>query len=77
MPAHSETAGSVILQEAFALSKMHDSSGWNGLLRGKIIPSDIDLCFDNNGSIVFTDFSNNCEHWDQNREEAQRSAVAL
>ena len=35
MPAHSETAGSVILQEAFALSKMHDSSGWNGLLRDK------------------------------------------
>jgi hypothetical protein len=65
MPTHNETAGSVILQEAFALSKMHDSSGWNGILRNKIIPSDVDLFFDNDGKIIFADFSNNCDNWDQ------------
>jgi hypothetical protein len=65
MPAHSETAGSIILEEAYALSKMFDSSGWNGLLPNKITPSDVDLCFDNNGSIIFADFSNNCDNWDR------------
>ena len=65
MPAHSHRAGSVILEEAFALGKMHDSSGWNGLLRDHITPSDVDLCFDNNGSIIFIDFSNNCDDWDE------------
>jgi hypothetical protein len=64
MPTHSRTAGSVILEEAFALGKMNDRSGWNGLLRDKITPSDVDLCFDNDGAIIFIDFSNTFMRWD-------------
>lgn len=72
MPAHSETAGSIILAEAYALGKMVDSSGWNGLLERKITPSDIDLpeiplCFDNNGAIIFVDLSNCYDRWDSHR----------
>jgi hypothetical protein len=68
MPAHSDTAGSIILEEAYAAGKMLDNSGWNGLLRNKITPSDIDhpavpLCFDNRGAIIFCDFSIHCDSW--------------
>lgn len=70
MPAHSETAGSIILEEAYALSKMLDHSGWNGLLNNKKTPSDIDipqtpLCFDNDGAIIFVDLSINCDSWEK------------
>ena len=65
MPAHSGTAGSIILEQAYALGKMFDNSGWNGLLRNKGTPSDIDLCFDNNGSIIFADLSKTCDSWQQ------------
>jgi hypothetical protein len=70
MPAHSETAGRVILEEAYAASKMLDNSGWSALLRHRITPSDIDhppigLCFDNDGSVLFADFSINCDSWAQ------------
>jgi hypothetical protein len=69
MPAHNSTAGSIILEQAYAASKMLDNSGWNGLLRNKITPSDIDhpavpLCFDNRGAVMFVDFSINCESWE-------------
>lgn len=67
MPAYSRTAGSVILQEAFALGKMHESSGWRGLLRDGCIPSDIDLYFDNNGMIIFVDLSSSYDRWDSPR----------
>ena len=68
MPAHSDMAGRVILEQAYAASKMLDNSGWNGLLRRRITPSDIDhppvgLCFDNNGAVLFADFSINCDNW--------------
>jgi hypothetical protein len=70
VPAHSETAGSIILEEAYALSKMIESKSWNGLLRSGITPSDIDfppvpLVFDNDGAIIFCDFSNNCDDWNR------------
>jgi hypothetical protein len=70
MPEHSATAGSIILEKAYATSKMLDSSGWNGLLRHKSTPSDVDhppvgLCFDNNGRILFSDFSITCSSWDE------------
>jgi hypothetical protein len=65
MPAHSETAGSIVLEEAYAASKMLDSASWNGLLRSKITPSDVDLCFDNNGAVLFADFSISCADWKQ------------
>jgi hypothetical protein len=68
MPSHSATAGSIILQEAYALGKMMDSSSWNGLLRSGITPSDIDLpgvqmVFDNRGMIIFCDFSSSFTKW--------------
>jgi hypothetical protein len=63
MPAHSSTAGRIIREEAYALSKMLDSSGWNGLLRQKITPSDIDLMFDNDGSVLYVDFSITYDNW--------------
>jgi hypothetical protein len=65
MPAHSETAGSIILEECYALGKMMDSSAWRVVLRRKITPSDIDLCFDNNGAIIFADFSASYTDWNQ------------
>jgi hypothetical protein len=68
MPAHGDGAGRVILEQAYAIGKMLDNSGWNGLLRDKITPSDIDhpaipLCFDNNGAVIFADLSINCDDW--------------
>lgn len=65
MPAHSSTAGSIIREEAYCLGKVLESSGWNGLLRDKITPSDIDLIFDNRGSILFADFSIQCDRWEE------------
>jgi hypothetical protein len=58
-----------MLEDAYALGKMMDSSGWNGLLRNGITPSDIDLpeiplCFDNNGNIIFCDFSRTYDNWE-------------
>lgn len=64
MPAHSEDAGKIIREQAYAAGKMMDSSGWNGLLVRKITPSDIDLCFDGNGKILKCDFSRTCDNWD-------------
>jgi hypothetical protein len=70
MPAHDERAGSIILAQAYAASKMLDNSRWNGILRNKITPSDVDhpsvgLCFDNNGAVLFCDFSISCADWSQ------------
>lgn len=64
MPAHNSGAGSIILEEAYALGKMVECSAWNGLLRDHITPSDIDLCFDNNGSVIFVDLSVSYDRWD-------------
>ncbi|PWT72142.1 MAG: hypothetical protein C5B60_09950 [Chloroflexi bacterium] len=64
MPRHSATAGSIILPEAYALGKMMDSSGWNGLLRDGITPGDIDLCFDNQGFVLHCDFSSSYSRWE-------------
>jgi hypothetical protein len=57
-----------MLEDAYALGKMMDSSSWSGLLRSGITPSDIDLpdiplCFDNNGKIIFVDFSRKYDSW--------------
>lgn len=70
MPVHSETAGSVILEEAYALGKMLDHSGWNGLLRDHITPADIDIpgvpmVFDNKGAIIFADLTRSYLSWDK------------
>ena len=72
MPAHSDRAGELIpeLAEAYALGKMLDHSGWNGLLRNHITPSDIDMpgvtfAFDNKGAIIFADLSRSYTSWDK------------
>jgi hypothetical protein len=59
-----------LIEAAYAAGKMLDNSGWNGLLRDRITPSDIDhpplgLCFDNNGAILFAEFSISCDSWEQ------------
>lgn len=68
MPAHSDKAGHIVLEDAYALSKMLNGAGWNGILRDRITPSDIDLppvdvVFDNRGAIIFCDFSISCDNW--------------
>lgn len=65
MPAHSGQAGRILIEAAYAAGKMLDCSGWNGLLRSNITPSDVDLCFDNNGAVLFADFSIACDSWTQ------------
>ncbi len=74
MPAHSDRAGAIIpeLAEAYALGKMLDNSGWNGILVRHITPSDIDLpdiplCFDNNGAVILADLSSSYTQWDAPR----------
>jgi hypothetical protein len=64
----SESGGKIICEQAYALGKMLDSSGWHGLLRNGITPSDIDLpavplCFDNNGSIIFCELATSFDDW--------------
>ena len=70
MPAHSDNAGRIMLEEAYAASKMLDNSGWNGILRSGITPSDIDhpavgMVFDNRGAILLCDFSISSDSWEQ------------
>jgi hypothetical protein len=71
VPAHSDdTAGRILIEAAYAAGKMLDNSGWNGLLRDKAMPSDIDhpavgWCLDNRGSILCADFSISCDSWEQ------------
>lgn len=49
--------GSILLEESYAQGKMLDSSSWFGLLPRDITPSDIDHIFDNNGRMIFVEFS--------------------
>lgn len=68
MPLHSDTAGSIIDEQAYALGKMLDNSSWNGLLTRHITPADIDipdipLVFDNDGAIIFADLSRTFDDW--------------
>jgi len=67
MPSNSEALrpGSIIVEEAYALGKMMESNGWSGLLRNGITPSDVDLVFDNNGKILFCDFSIKYDDWER------------
>jgi hypothetical protein len=57
--------GKIRNEDAFAQGKMHDSSGWYGILPRKIMPSDIDLVFDNNGRCVFLEMTKNTSCWGQ------------
>jgi hypothetical protein len=84
MPAHSQRAGELLpeLAEAYALGKMLDHSGWNGLLRNNITPSDIDMpgvtfAFDNRGAIIFADLSRSYTGWDRTLTGQRRLYEAL
>lgn len=68
MTAANTLVGRIISEEAYAAGKMLDNSGWKGLLRNGITPSDIDqptvpLCFDNKGAIIFAELSSDCADW--------------
>jgi hypothetical protein len=59
--------GSILHSEAYALGKMLDHSSWHygfGLPR-LITPSDIDAAFDNDGHVLFTEFSSVSREWKQ------------
>ena len=61
----SEDRGAIRSEEAYALGKMLDHSDWQ---RGEkiarlITPSDVDACFDNNGNVIFCEFSSQHDDW--------------
>lgn len=56
-----EKRGAIFAPEAYALGKMLDHSDWM-LPRGSL-PSDIDICFDNNGRIIFCELSSSASEW--------------
>lgn len=56
-------AGSIRSEEAYALGKMLDHSGWGGQLVRRITPSDIDLALDNAGQIMFVELSRLNREW--------------
>lgn len=60
----SQSGGRILCEQAYAQGKMLDSSGWQGLPRG-ITPSDIDLTFDNEGRILFTEFARHHTEWSE------------
>lgn len=57
--------GSVHFEQAYALGKMLNNSGWDGRLRNGITPSDIDLCFDNDGHVLFCELSRHHSAWQE------------
>lgn len=84
MPSHSNRAGELLpeLAEAYALGKMLDHSGWNGLLRDRITPSDIDIpgvpiFLDNNGAMIFADLTTSYQSWDKTLIGQRRGYEAL
>ena len=54
--------GRIFAEEAYALGKMLDHSGWQNLPR-KITPSDFDMIFDNDGAILFCELSSSSSEW--------------
>jgi len=62
--------GSVILEQAYALSKMLNNKSWHGLLRSGITPSDIDLpyipvVFGSFARTILCDLSNSYRQWSE------------
>ena len=53
--------GEIYCEDAYAQGKMLDHSSWN--LPRNITPSDIDMCFDNNGNIIACEISSNVQEW--------------
>lgn len=59
----STSGGRILVESAYAQSKMVDSSKWD-LPRG-ITPSDVDLVFDNRGALLFGEFSRWKRSWEE------------
>lgn len=55
--------GKIYCREAYAQAKMLDHSGWNGVLPRGITPSDIDMVIDNEGLVLFVEFSSKTASW--------------
>ncbi|WP_417848383.1 hypothetical protein [Thalassoglobus sp.] len=58
-----ETKGKIYSREAYAQAKMLDHSLWYGVLPRNITPSDIDMIIDNDGLILFVEFSSKTASW--------------
>lgn len=53
--------GAVFSEQAYAQGKMLDHSEWS--LPRKITPSDIDMCFDNDGRVLYCEISRHHSKW--------------
>ena len=65
----SGSGGKILWEHAYAQGKMLDHSSWD--LPRNITPSDVDMFFDNRGSIVYCEVSSQCVSWQQ-LEQGQR-----
>lgn len=55
--------GAIRSLAAYAQGKMLDHSAWSGVLPRNITPSDIDMCLDNDGNILYCELSRNADGW--------------
>ena len=55
--------GWIFAEDAYAQGKMLDHTGWRSLLPRRITPSDIDVAFDNNAQVIFTELSRFHSDW--------------
>ena len=55
--------GAIRSEEAYALGKMLDHSAWAGVLPRNVTPSDVDMCFDNAGRVIFGELSSEHCEW--------------
>lgn len=61
-----EPRGAIFSERAYALGKMLDHSAWlrdDPKLPRLITPSDLDIAFDNAGSIIFVELSSSLSEW--------------
>lgn len=64
--------GAIHSLDAYAQGKMLDHADWNGLLPRNITPSDIDMCLDNDGNILYCELSRHATTWvDENGKRNQ------
>jgi hypothetical protein len=57
--------GQIYCPEAYARGKMLNHGDWASILPRSITPSDIDAVFDNNGKLLFVEFSSRFSEWDR------------
>lgn len=66
----SGSGGGVLSEKAYAQGKMLNHSGWNNVLPRGITPSDVDMFFDNAGSILYCEISKHHRDWCELDEKA-------